>query len=73
MTGLINRSVFVDAASTDDYISDPDDAIFYEVVTEARNSAVSSYLITGNIRHFPVKTFIVTPKEMLDIINQINL
>lgn len=25
---------------------------------------------TGNLKHFPVKTFVVTPKEMLDIINE---
>ncbi|MCI9529347.1 MAG: toxin PIN, partial [Angelakisella sp.] len=27
-----------------------------------------SYLVTGNIRHFPVKRYIVTPRQMLDII-----
>lgn len=73
LTGLINRAVFIDAAPTDEYISDPDDAIFYEVGAEARKSTISAYLITGNIKHFPVKPFIVTPKEMLDIINQPNL
>ena len=26
-------------------------------------------LITGNQKHFPNRTFIVTPKEMLDILN----
>lgn len=27
-----------------------------------------AYLVTGNIRHFPVEPFIVTPRQMLDII-----
>ena len=27
-----------------------------------------AFLVTGNIRHFPNKTFIVTPREMLNII-----
>ena len=27
-----------------------------------------AYLVTGNIKHFPVKTFIITPREMLDIV-----
>jgi hypothetical protein len=28
----------------------------------------AAYLVTGNIKHFPEKPFIVTPREMLDII-----
>lgn len=28
----------------------------------------NTYLITGNIKHFPIKPFIVTPKAMIDII-----
>ena len=27
-----------------------------------------AYLVTGNLRHFPVKSFVVTPRQMLDII-----
>ena len=26
-----------------------------------------AYLVTGNIKHFPDKPFIVTPRQMLDI------
>ena len=45
-----------------------DDAIFYEGVMEARETT-DAYLVTGNIKHFPVKPYVETPKEMLDIIN----
>ena len=31
-------------------------------------SVEDSYLITGNIRHFPVKPFVVTPAEMVRIL-----
>ncbi len=68
LTGLIRRSVFLDAAAVSDEIPDPDDAIFYEVVMEARKTE-DAYLVTGNLRHFPVKPFVVTPKELLDILN----
>lgn len=44
------------------------DAIFYEVVMEERETT-DTYLVTGNIKHFPVKPYAVTPKEMLDILN----
>ncbi len=27
-----------------------------------------AYLVTGNIRHFPQKPFIVTPRQLIDII-----
>ena len=30
----------------------------------------NAYLVTGNIKHFPKKPFIVTPVEMLAIINE---
>lgn len=46
---------------------DQKDAVFYEVVMEKRKSE-DAYLITGNIRHFPAEYFIVTPREMLNII-----
>ena len=31
-------------------------------------SREDSYLVTGNIRHFPVNTRVVTPNELLEII-----
>lgn len=30
--------------------------------------AEDAYLVTGNIKHFPVKPYVVTPRKMLDII-----
>ena len=48
-------------------LPDPKDKVFYEVTMEARKET-DAYLITGNSRHFPVKPFIVTPRQMLDII-----
>ena len=48
--------------------SDADDIVFYEIVLTGRKTT-DAYLVTGNIKHFPVKPFVVTPKEMLDIIH----
>lgn len=66
---LPKRAVFVNPARTEEVLPDPDDAVFYEVVMTAQETA-DSYLITGNTKHFPVKPFIVTPREMLDIIQK---
>lgn len=67
--GIVDRGIFVDAVSIEEVIPDPKDIVFYEVVTEERREYDEAYLVTGNIKHFPVKSFVVTPKEMADIIN----
>ena len=46
-------------------LPDPKDIVFYEVAL----SVEDSFLVTGNIKHFPKKPFVVTPAEMLQIIS----
>ncbi len=53
--------------ATGEILVDMDDLIFYEVAMEKREE--DAYLVTGNTKHYPNKRFIVTPAEMLDIIN----
>ncbi len=43
---------------------DHDDIVFFEVAL----SKQPSYLVTGNIKHFPKKPFVLTPAEMVDIL-----
>lgn len=62
------RAIFIDAMPTDESMPDPDDAVFYEIVMEARKET-DAYLVTGNRKHFPEKPYVVTPKEMIDIMN----
>lgn len=64
---LSSKAIYVDAESTDIDMPDPEDRVFYEVVMEKRKDD-DAYLVTGNIRHFPDKPFIVTPKELISII-----
>ena len=45
---------------------DQDDIVFYEVTL----SVDGSYLVTGNIKHFPIKPFVVTPAEMVRILDE---
>ncbi len=59
--------VSVDPSPTGEILVDPDDLVFYEVVMEKRDE--DAYLVTGNIKHFPRKDFIVTPAEMMAIID----
>jgi putative PIN family toxin of toxin-antitoxin system len=67
MSTFHKRAIYVDAEHLDVELPDPKDLVFYEVVMEERKEE-DAYLVTGNIRHFPNKPFIVTPREMLDII-----
>ncbi len=64
-----SKGLYIDAEPLSIVLPDPNDQVFYEVVMEERKEK-DAYLITGNIRHFPVKPFVVTPREMLDIILQ---
>lgn len=64
---LENIGVYIDTTKLDITLPDPKDLVFYEVVMEKRNQD-DAYLITGNIKHFPVKPYVVTPRQMLDII-----
>ena len=45
---------------------DPKDIVFYEVTL----SKDDAYWVTGNIKHFPKKPFVVTPAEMVEILGQ---
>ncbi|MBO6270080.1 MAG: putative toxin-antitoxin system toxin component, PIN family [Clostridium sp.] len=67
MSTFHKRAIYVDAEHLDVELPDPKDLVFYEVVMEERKEE-DAYLVTGNIRHFPNRPFIVTPREMLDII-----
>ncbi len=52
---------------TGELLPDMKDLPFYEVVIEKQEQ--DAYLVTGNMKHFPAKPFIVTAKEFLDILN----
>ena len=49
---------------TKEEFKDANDIVFYEVAL----SKDDSYLVTGNIKHFPKVDFVVTPGEMMEII-----
>ena len=52
---------------TGEILVDMDDLVFYEVAMEKRDD--DAYLVTGNQRHYPIRDFIVTPAEMMAIID----
>lgn len=58
--------VSVNPSPTGEILPDMDDLVLYEVVMEKRDD--DAYLITGNKKHFPEREYIVTPTEMMAII-----
>ena len=53
---------------TVEILVDMDDLVFYEVAMEKREN--DAYLVTGNQKHYPIRDFIVTPAEMLEILKK---
>ena len=64
ISSLKTLGIFVNGAKTDEIFIDPIDAVFYEVSL----SVEESYLVTGNIRHFPKNSKVITPADFIKII-----
>ena len=52
--------------SSSEIFPDPKDVVFYEVAL----SKEDAYLVTGNKKHFPNKPIVVTPAEMVEILQR---
>ena len=53
--------------ASSEYFPDPKDVVFYEVAL----SKDDAYLVTGNTKHFPKKPIVVTPAEMMKILESL--
>ncbi|EOS80536.1 hypothetical protein C817_01592 [Dorea sp. 5-2] len=67
LTEINQLGIYIDAEDVDIVLPDPKDRVFYEVVMAERKTE-DAYLVTGNIKHFPTKPYVVTPRQMMDII-----
>lgn len=68
LSAIEKFGVLVEPTPTGETLLDMKDLPFYEVVMEKRED--DAYLVTGNIKHFPTKPFIVTAREFLNILNE---
>ena len=67
ITAIQDVGIDLDAGDVDFDLPDPKDVVFYAICMEKRKTD-DAWLVTGNIKHFPKKPYIVTPREMLDYI-----
>jgi len=68
LTAVKEFGVKVFPQPTGEIFVDMDDLIFYEVAMEKRDE--DAYLVTGNQKHYPIRDFIVTPAEMMKMIQE---
>lgn len=68
---ITSTGVELGKTEADEQMTDESDVVFYQIVLTA-NMVQMSYLVTGNIKHFPKRVFIVTPNEMINIIESQN-
>lgn len=65
---IVTDGIYIDRTKLiEEIFPDPNDIVFYEVSL----SKEGSYLVTGNIKHFPQKSFIITPAEMVRLLEEI--
>jgi putative PIN family toxin of toxin-antitoxin system len=61
---LVKTGQFLEPTESDEAFPDSDDRVFYEVVL----SKDGAYMVTGNLRHFPKTPIVVTPAQMVKIV-----
>ena len=64
-----SKSIYLEREQTLEDFVDKDDVVFFEIVMSLRNR-VDAYLITGNMKHYPIRSYVVTPSQMLEIIEK---
>lgn len=64
--GILFEPTFYDFS-----LPDIKDLPFYLVATQTQDK--NSFLVTGNIKHFPTEPFIVTPRQLINILNENSL
>ena len=67
LSKIKSKGIFLERKQTLEEFIDSDDIVFYEIVLSAR-CTMDAYLVTGNIKHYPIRNYVVTPRQMLDII-----
>ena len=65
---VAQKGILLEPGQTNIVLPDMNDVPFYAVTLAHGND--KTYLVTGNLKHFPVKPFIVTPAQFLERIKQ---
>lgn len=69
ISNIIKHGHEAERVHTIDELKDPKDVVFYEVAL----SKEGAYVVTGNIKDFPATPIVVTPAEMVKILEDAGL
>lgn len=61
------KAVYLSRTKTNEAFFDRDDIVFFEIALSGR-STMDAYLVTGNLKHYPIRNYVVTPRQMIEII-----
>jgi len=64
LEAIAERGLILGRTESNEVFLDPKDVVFYEIAL----SKEGSFLVTGNTKHFPKTPIVVTPAELLKII-----
>ena len=67
LNSVFNFGILFEPTFYDFSLPDVKDLPFYLIA--AQNQDKNSFLVTGNIKHFPTEPFIVTPRQLINILN----
>ena len=67
---LFRLGLLLEPGPVDAVLPDMKDVPFYAVTLSSGTD--KTYLVTGNLKHFPVKPFVVTPAKFLKILRELN-
>ena len=65
ITTIKDKGIHSERVNSGETLPDAKDLVFYEVAL----SKEDSFLVTGNLKHFPKKPFVVSPAELMEIIH----
>lgn len=63
---IVAQAVFLDPQPSGETFADETDRVFYEVALAGQDDATR--LVTGNLRHYPITPIVVTPAQMVAIL-----
>ena len=63
---VVKTDLHLDPTESGEIFADKDDRVFYEVAL----SKEDGYVVTGNTKHFPKSPIVVTPAEMMQIVQE---
>ena len=64
---IVSRGLHIEPDNIDAGLEDPKDAPIFAIATETRK--IGSYLITGNVRHYPPADYVITPRKATELLN----